>query len=128
MPVTVYTAGKEFSEIFKGETAQPVGFSREEVTVLADESLVMGAVVGKVTTTGKVVALTPAASDGSEKAHSVMIADCNATGADKQGVAMVRDAYINTINLVWPAGITDPQKVAALGELEAKGLIEKETV
>lgn len=128
MTVTVYTADKEFSEIFKGETANPVLFSREVVTIITGQNLAMGAVVGKITASGKITELNEDASDGSETAYGVVIANYDATSADLDGVAMVRDAYLATENLVWNATIDAGEKTTALAELAAKGLIAKEIV
>ena len=45
---------------------------------------------------------------------------------DLYAAAIVRDAQIVTDNLVWPSGITDGEKTAALAQLAAKGIIGRE--
>jgi hypothetical protein len=46
--------------------------SRETITVLSGETLKAGAVLGKVTASGKYKALDPAAVDGSEAAAGIL--------------------------------------------------------
>lgn len=76
---------------------------------------------------GKVVALDPAAVDGSNHAAGIMIAAVDATLADKAGVAIVRDAMIAPVNLVWPTGISAGDKAAALVDLDNLGIVAVET-
>ena len=70
--------------------------------------------------TGKVKELDLDALDGTADAYGIMIADCDASAADKAGVAIIRDARIITANLVWPTGATSDQKAAALVQLLIK--------
>jgi hypothetical protein len=85
--------------------------SRESVTLLSGEDLDAGAVLGKVTASGKFKALDPAAIDGS--------------AADTEGVAIVRLAEVHGGELVWPDGITAGERTTALGELAALTIIAR---
>lgn len=76
----------------------------------------------------KVKALDTAATDGSQIAYGMMREDCTASGADKKAIATIKNAQIVASKLVWPAGITDNQKTAALAELDAKGIASVEEV
>ena len=69
---------------------------------------------------GKVKILTPAGLDGTQRAYGALIADVDASGADKVGAAIVREAVLKDTGLVWPGGITDGQKTTALDELYAQ--------
>jgi hypothetical protein len=80
--------------------------SRETITVLSGQNLQAGAVLGKVTASGKYKALEPAAVDGSETAAGILYDAVDASAADSEGVAIVRLAEVNAAELVWPAGIT----------------------
>ena len=80
--------------------------SRETITVLSGQNLEAGAVLGKVTASGKYKALDPAAVDGSEAAAGILYDAVDASAADAEGVAIVRLAEVNAAELVWPAGIT----------------------
>jgi len=75
---------------------------------------------------GSVRALNPAGVDGSRDAYGVAIADYDATDGALSGVAIVRDAVIVAADLVWPAGITNDQKTAALDQLAAKGIVTRQ--
>ena len=63
--------------------------SRETITVLAGETPSAGAVLGKVTASGKYKALDPAAVDGSEVAAGVLFSDVDTSANDAEGVAIV---------------------------------------
>lgn len=100
--------------------------SRETITVLAgsgtDRVLSMGTVVGKITASGKIVALTPGASDGSQTAWGVVLDDVTApVGTDATGLAFANGpVLLRAEAIVWPAGISDANKNAAIAALAAK--------
>lgn len=100
------------------------GFRSREVAIVASGSgkLDAGTVLGKVTATGKLKPLAPAASDGTQKAAAVLFEACDAAAADVRRTVTARDAEVQAAALVWPAGVTDPQKTAALAELAALGI------
>ncbi|MDO8282691.1 MAG: head decoration protein [Thermodesulfovibrionia bacterium] len=77
---------------------------------------------------GKVTQLAPAAINGSQNAYGMLTSAIDASSADVEGVAIVRDAVLKSLGIVWPAGITEPQKAAALAELEAKLVTTREGV
>ena len=99
--------------------------SRETITVLSGETLEAGAVLGKVTASGKYKALDPAAADGSEAAAGVLYGAVDASAADAEGVALIRLAEVNAAELVWPTGITGGEQTTALGELAALSIIAR---
>jgi hypothetical protein len=99
--------------------------SRETITVLSGQDLGAGAVLGKVTASGKYKALDPAAVDGSEAAAGILFDAVDASTADAEGVAIVRLAEVNAAELVWPASITGPEQATALGELAAVNIIAR---
>lgn len=75
---------------------------------------------------GKVTEIDFTAVDGSEDAYGFVIADYDASAADVNGVAIVRDAIIAESALVWPAGATAAQKAAALAQLKAAGIVVRD--
>lgn len=78
---------------------------------------------------GKMVALTPAAVDGSQNAAGLMAAAVTAPdGSDAPSVAVVRDAVVKLGGLTWPDAITDDQKTAALAQLKALGIVAGQEV
>jgi hypothetical protein len=58
-----------------------------KVTILSGQNLVRGAVIGKITASGKYILSLSAASDGSQTPDLILAEDCNATGGDKVGLA-----------------------------------------
>jgi hypothetical protein len=101
-------------------------YSRDQVTVPSGQNLKTGTVVGIITASGKVTQLAPSANDGSENAAGVLIGDVDASAADKPGVIIARHAICSDKGLVWPGGITGPQKNTALGQLKALGILVRE--
>lgn len=115
---------KQLTDVLAFEEDQR--FSREVITVLQDEVLKLGHVLGKVTASGKYVELAPGAADGSEAAAGVLLKDVDATGEDKEGLAMVRHGIVKASGLVWPDGITSGQKDTAIAELAELGILVRE--
>lgn len=97
--------------------------SREKEIVITGQNLVAGAVVGRITASGKLTELAPAAIDGSEAAAGVLFDAVDASTADQPGVNIARLAEVNDAELTWPAGITAPEKAAAIAELAALNII-----
>ena len=99
--------------------------SRETIIVLSGQTLQPGAVLGKVTASGKYKALEPAAVDGSEVAAGILYDRVDASDGDAEGVAIVRLAEVNAAELVWPDGISSGEQSAALDELAALSIIAR---
>lgn len=75
---------------------------------------------------GKWVQLDPEATDGSQLAHGVLTIPATAPdGADVPAQAVTRLATIIEAGLVWPAGISDQAKAAALARLEGKSVFTR---
>ena len=72
---------------------------------------------------GKVKALNLTGVDGSQRGYGIMCLAVDASSADKEGAAVVRNAQIASANLVWPDGISAGQKATALAELAEAGVI-----
>lgn len=53
------------------------------VTLATGQNLVRGAVLGKITASGKYVLSASAANDGSQTPVAVLVDDCDASGGDK---------------------------------------------
>ena len=103
-------------------------YSRDQVTVAAGADLPLGTVVGSVTASGKVKALDPAATDGSEVAAGVLIESCAAALAERaDGLVVVRHAIVARQALTWPEGITAEQQAAAEAQLKALGVLVRDS-
>jgi hypothetical protein len=114
--------GKLLSDVvlFENATAK---YSRNNETLITGQNLTMGTVVGKITASGKITILAPAAVDGSQTAFGVLLADVNATAADQLCPVLRREAIVKDAGLVWPGGITNPQKATATAQLELVGIV-----
>lgn len=67
--------------------------------------------------------LTANVATGAQIASCVLFDSVDASGGDKPCVVMSRSCEVNGNELIWPAGITDPQKLAAIAQLAAVGII-----
>ena len=77
---------------------------------------------------GKVVAFDPAAVDGTAEAIGIVAHDVTAPdGTDAEVTAILRDAVLADRAIVWPAGITEEQKNAAIADLEARGILVRKS-
>ncbi len=73
---------------------------------------------------GKAVGFDPAAVDGTAEAIGIVAYDVTAPdGTDAEVTAILRDAVLADRAIVWPAGITEAQKNAAITDLEARGIL-----
>ncbi|HFA60150.1 MAG TPA: head decoration protein [Rhodospirillales bacterium] len=123
----VITEGMNLGDLLKYEA--PNLYSRDQATVLAGQNLALGAVVGIVAATGKVKALDPAATDGSQTAAGVLLEPVDATAGDRDdGILLARHAIVADHALVWPAGITNAEKATAIAELKAIGILVRKGV
>ena len=118
--MTTYTEPGNIRDILLAELTM---ISRDRVTIASGASLALGTVLGKVTASGKYKTLAPAASDGTQTAVAVLAEAVDATAADKPGMVVTRVAALASAGLVWPGGITDPQKATALAALDARGIV-----
>lgn len=105
------------------ENEQVGALSRDNLTFATGNVFKPGQVCGIITATGKVVPLNPAASDGSDDAAVIPIYHIDASSADVMGVAISRNATLKEDGLIWPAGISAPNKAIAIQQLAARTLI-----
>ncbi len=113
------------SDLLKYEA--PNLYSRDEVIVAAGQSLVLGAVVGRITATGEIVALDPTANDGRETVAGVLIeAVVTAATERKRSVIVSRHALVFGGSLVLPTTLTSEQTTAALAQLTALGVLVRQ--
>lgn len=96
-------------------------WTKQRLTFAAGAAHPMGTVLAIVG--GKLQALDPAGAAGAEVAYAVAAEAVDASTADTVGLAIARGATLDIDELVWPAGITDAQKAAALSELDGRGIV-----
>ena len=116
------TQSKNLGDLLKYEA--PNLYSREAATVAAGQNLQLGTVLGRKTADGKLYALAPAATDGTENAVGVLAADVDATLIDREDALLItRHAIVASHALVWPVAITPTEKTTAIAQLEARGVL-----
>jgi len=104
-------------------------YSRDNVTVASGNNLKAGAVVGRVTASGKIGEYDNAAADGRQTAIGVLIADVNAGAADQPGVIVARHAIVvDKSGLVWKTAMSEADKDAGITDLKAVGIIARKTI
>lgn len=97
--------------------------SRDNKTIAAGSVVVSGQVCGDVTATGETKGLNVGASTGEQTATGISMYRYDATAGKVMGAFIVRDSEVKEEELVWPAGITGSQKLTAIGQLKALGII-----
>ena len=103
-----------------------LGYTREAVTIVHGENLKSGAVVGKITASGKYAHYNNAAIDGTETAAGILIADVDATAADAPGAILARGpAEIDGNRLIWDVGQGGSDITAGLADLAALQIINR---
>lgn len=100
-----------------------VALSRENGVLAAGESLQAGTVLGKLTATGEYAQFDPAANDGSQNAAAILYASKDATDAAQPIVVSARLTAVTGDELIWPDGIAEPDKDAAIAALAANFVI-----
>ena len=99
-------------------------YSRDHATVAAGQQLSLGTVVGLESTTNKLHALDPTATDGTEIAIGVLATDVDATLIDVDDALLIaRHAIVASAAIVWPAGITAAEQAAAISQLKTLGVL-----
>lgn len=99
-------------------------YSRDQVTVAAGNNVPLGTVVGQVTATGLWKPLDPTATDGTKVAAGIVAIDIDATLMDRRDAVLIaRHAIVSEACVLWPAGLTAPQKATAIAQLKALGIL-----
>ena len=103
-------------------------YTRETVTLLAGTNYPVGAVLGRITASGKMKLSTAAGSDGAQNAAAVLLYATDASAADQKAVVIVRGpAIASQAALVFDASVDDAAKTAAKhAQLTALGIIPRD--
>lgn len=121
--MTVLNEGTYIGDIVKYEADDR--YSRDVVTIKDGEgALAKGTVLAK--NGDEYVIVAPAATDGTEVAVAVLLQDVDTTDAAASAVVLSRHAKVETSKLIFPDGISAPDKATALGQLAAVGIIAAE--
>ena len=97
--------------------------SREVVTIVSGANLKAGAVLGKITASGKYNEADQGAATGIETAVAVLLEDVDASGGDAPGLALVRNAEVKSALLNYKSGQSGGNQATSRSELAAVGII-----
>jgi hypothetical protein len=125
--MTVLTQPATMGDVLKYELNP--NYTREVVPLLAGTAYPVGAVLGRVTLSGKYTLSPETGSDGSEATAGVLLYAVDATLGDAMGILLVRGpAIVSRAALAWEASVDDSAKIAAkIAELAALGIITRDT-
>ena len=125
--MSVLTQPPTMGDVLKYELNQ--NFTRETVTLLAGTNYPVGAVLGRITASGKMKLSTATGTDGAQNAAAVLLYDVDATAADATGIVVVRGpAIVSKAALVFDASVDDAAKTAAKhAQLTALGIIPRDS-
>lgn len=135
----IATESNRFSNVVKHEYDPATAYCRDVVVVNdAAATFKVGAVLGKVTATGKYKLVTVAAIDGSEVASAVVIADANGNSGDvtipattdTQVLVLSRGPVIVSKSMLQLGADvdTDAEKLVVYNALKAVGIIAETTI
>ncbi|TDV42900.1 bacteriophage lambda head decoration protein D [Pseudomonas helmanticensis] len=102
------------------------GWTKDRITLLGGSDYALGQVLANVA--GKYQALDPAGAGPANKSVAVLAEHIDASAGDTPAVVIARGAVLALPELVWPPGITEPQKAAALDDLNAQGIVARATL
>lgn len=124
--MAVMTEGQYNSDWLVWE--EDAGYSREKVTIAAEQDIVKGQVLGIVTASGQYAAFDQDGVVVGTNAAAGIALDNYKTGIGQtaKGVVIRREAIVIEKNLVFPDDITAPEQAAAMAELKALGIITRE--
>nr|VFK45788.1 MAG: Bacteriophage lambda head decoration protein D [Candidatus Kentron sp. TC] len=116
--MAVFIRPKTIDDVLKLELERNI--SRSIVTLEGGSAYEIGAVLARVN--GKHRPLNPAGTGEETIARAVCLTRVDATLGDRPGGALDFGGLVDPANLIWPDGITDPQKAAAIDQLDARGV------
>jgi hypothetical protein len=125
--MTVLTQPPSMGDVLKYELNP--NFTRESVTLLAGAAYPVGAVLGRITASGKYKLATSGGTDGAQTVAAVLLYAVDATAADASGLVVMRGpAIVSKAALVFDATVDDAAKTATKhGQLTALGIIARDT-
>ena len=104
-------------------------YTRETVTLLAGTAYPVGAVLGRITASGKYKLATSGGTDGAQTAAAVLLYAVDASLADAVGIVLLRGpAIVSKAALVFDATVDDAAKITTKhGQLAALGIVPRDT-
>ena len=118
--MTTLTEGRHAGEYIVSEAN---GCRSRETITLTGGPYVPGTILGKITASGKYTVYDQDAADGTEAAAAILYDHADGSAADVEAVVDIRDIEVNGYDLTWPGDIDAGEKVIAIAELAALGVI-----
>ena len=105
-------------------------YTREVVTLLAGMPYPVGAVLGRITASGKFKLATSGGTDGAQTATAVLLYGVDATLADAVGIVVVRGpAIVSRAGLAYDGTVDDAAKITTkIGQLANVGIVARDGV
>lgn len=100
-------------------------YSRDKGIIISGQNVRIGAVLGRITASGKWTLSAPGASDGSQTPAGILVhEDVDASAGDKAGVILRRHARVRRKALIFHSTIDDATKrQTAVTALAAVGIL-----
>ena len=105
-------------------------YTREMITLLIGTNYPSGAVLGRITASGKYTLSAATGADGAQVAVAVLLYPVNATLADATGIVVARGpSIVSRAGLAYEATVNDAAKInAKIAQLAAVGIIARDGV
>ena len=125
--MSVLTQPPSMGDVLKYELNP--NFTRETITLLAGAAYPVGAVLGRITASGKYKLATSGGTDGAQTAAAVLLYAADATSADAAGLVIMRGpSIVSKAALVFDTTVDDAAKIATKhGQLAALGILARDT-
>lgn len=125
--MTAISESPNLGDLLKYEE-DSLNYSREVATVAAGQNLLLGAVVGRDTLSGKLKALDPAATDGTEVPVGILLGNVDASLIDVDSALLLnRHAVVASNAVIWRVEISTEQKAAATASLASLGILIRQS-
>ena len=125
--MTAISESPNLGDLLKYEE-NSLNYSREDATVAAGQNLLLGAVVGRDTLSGKLKALDPAATDGTQVPVGILLGNLDASLIDVDSALLLnRHAVVASNAVIWPVEISTEQKAAATASLASLGILIRQS-
>ena len=124
----VLTEPPSMGDVLKYEVNS--NYTREVVTLLAGMPYPVGAVLGRITASGKYKLATSGGTDGAQTATAILLYAVDATLADTVGIVVARGpAIVSRAGLAYDATVDDGAKITTkIGQLAAVGIVARDGV
>ena len=103
-------------------------YTREVITLLIGTNYPSGAVLGRITASGKYTLSAATGADGAQVAVAVLLYPVNATLADAVGIVLIRGpSIVSRTGLAYEGTVNDAAKInAKIAQLATVGIIARD--